>query len=46
MSPSPEIDRRVSLTADDLGLMGKPDLVSCDPGRRRGGHEDSFYSIF
>jgi CRISPR-associated endonuclease Cas1/CRISPR-associated protein Cas4 len=28
---SPEIARSVSLAADDLGLMGKLDLVSCDP---------------
>ena len=27
----PEIARSVSLAADDLGLMGKLDLVSCDP---------------
>ncbi len=27
---SPEIARSVSLAADDLGLMGKLDLVSCD----------------
>jgi CRISPR-associated protein Cas4 len=27
---SPEIARSVSLSADDLGLMGKLDLVSCD----------------
>jgi CRISP-associated protein Cas1 len=29
--PPPEISRSVSLGADDLGLMGKLDLVSCDP---------------
>jgi CRISPR-associated endonuclease Cas1/CRISPR-associated protein Cas4 len=29
--PPPEIARSVSLAADDLGLMGKLDLVSCDP---------------
>ena len=27
----PEVARSVSLAADDLGLMGKLDLVSCDP---------------
>lgn len=29
--PPPEIARSVSLAADDLGLMGKLDLVSADP---------------
>ena len=29
--PPPEIARSVSLAAADLGLMGKLDLVSCDP---------------
>jgi CRISPR-associated endonuclease Cas1/CRISPR-associated protein Cas4 len=29
--PPPEVVRSVSLAADDLGLMGKLDLVSCDP---------------
>jgi CRISPR-associated endonuclease Cas1/CRISPR-associated protein Cas4 len=29
--PPPEIARSVSLAADDLGMMGKLDLVSCDP---------------
>jgi CRISPR-associated protein Cas1 len=29
--PPPEIARSVALAADDLGLMGKLDLVSCDP---------------
>lgn len=29
--PPPEVARSVALGSDDLGLMGKLDLVSCDP---------------